>query len=131
MLSLVLSYLAHPEDLVRETLRVLAPGGVLVLSSMRPDADSSGIFLELVHRLETASPEELPAGLQRPELLDGARAFMGDASDLMRMEEEGLFCFFSGDELAEAVQRAGFVDPEIHRGFGDAPQAVIVRCTRP
>lgn len=130
-LSLVVSYLEHPEDLVRELHRVLAPGGTMVLSSMRPDADSSRIFLELVEQLEIAAPEDLPPGADRRSLLAGARAFMGDASDLMRMEEEGLFRFFGGEELADMVARAGFVDPGIHRGFGDPPQAVIVRCARP
>jgi len=130
-LSLVVSYLREPDDLIREVHRVLAPGGMMVLSSMRPDADSGRIFLELVERLETASSTELPPGADRDELLEGARRFMGDASDLMRMEEEGLFRFFGGHELADLVGRAGFVEPEIHRGFGDPPQAVVVRCRRP
>lgn len=130
VLSLVLSYLRSPEDLVREVHRVLAPGGMLVVSSMRPDADSSRIFLELVDWLMEAPQDELPAGMDREELLRGARSFMGDASDLMRMEEEGLFRFFGGQELVDLVLQAGFSQPELHREFGDPPQAVVVRCRR-
>ena len=130
-LSLLLSYLDHPEDTLSEVYRVLSPGGVLVVSSMRPDADSSKLFLDLVRLIETTPEADLPGGLPRDELLRGARRFMGQASDLLRREEEGIFRFYSAEALCDIVRTAGFEDAEAHVSFGSPAQAVVVRCWRP
>lgn len=119
--SIVLSYLSHPEDLLAEIWRVLRPGGRLVLSSMKRDADTSKLFGRL---LDSIPPD-------REDLRDAARDFLGEASSLFRLEEEGLFRFYDGDELADAVAAAGFENPRSVPSFGDPGQAVVVRCQRP
>ncbi len=130
VLSLVLSYLEHPEDTLSEIHRVLVPGGILVLSSMKPDADSSKLFLDLLGRLESARDDELPPGADRDKLVEAARAFVNSAAGLFRLEEEGQFRFYEADDLVDLVQSAGFDECQVSRSFGDPPQAVVVRCRR-
>lgn len=131
LLSLVLSYLKHPEDCLSEVHRVLAPGGGLVVSSMRRGSDMSTLFLDLVSTLERCPEGALPPGRDRQELLSSARRFADAAAQLYRLEEEGLFQFHSEGELCELVRRAGFVDPDVISSFGQPPQAIVVRCRRP
>ena len=120
--SLLLSYLDHPQDTLSDLFRVMKPGGLLVVSTMKPDADSSRLFTELVHDLTVAEDHT------RLEL---ARRFMDHASALLRLEEEGVWTFFSAEELAQRVRAAGFEDIVVERGFGDPPQAILVRGRRP
>lgn len=134
--SFVLSYLAHPEDAIAESWRVLRPGGVFVASSMIPDSDNSRMYLELVKRLEQLPASQLPPGTVDPatartDLANAARRFGEHAAELFRLEEEGLFRFYQAEALAALVARRGFVDLEIDRAFGDPPQAVVVTCRKP
>jgi len=129
--SLVLSYLEHPVDTLSELHRVLAPGGTLVASSMKPDADGSKLFLDLVAEIESMPEAALPAGHGREALLAEARAFASSAAGLLRLEEEGAFRFFRGEELRAMAMEVGFEEVEVVPGFGDPPQAVIMRCRRP
>lgn len=119
--SIVLSYLSHPEDLLSEIWRVLRPGGRLVLSSMKRDADTSQLFMRL---LDSIPPE-------RADLRDAARDFLGEASSLFRLEEEGLFRFYDAEELVDIVSAAGFEQSRTVAAFGEPGQAVVVRCQKP
>ncbi|TNF38145.1 MAG: methyltransferase domain-containing protein [Deltaproteobacteria bacterium] len=130
-MSLLLSYLRYPEDLLYEAWRVLAPGGRLVVSSMIADSDSSKLYLELVDHLEALPADELPAEHTREALLQAARAFVDHAAELYRLEEEGLFTFYDADALVALVTQRGFVEPRVTRAFGAPAQAVIVSCRKP
>lgn len=134
--SFVLSYLSHPEDTVAEAWRVLRGGGVFVASSMIPDSDSSRMYLDLVQRLQHLPETELPARTidaekTRTELANAARRFVEHAAQLFRLEEEGLFRFYSHESLSSLVTRRGFVDVKIVRSFGAPPQAVVITCRKP
>ena len=130
-LSLLLSYLQHPDDVLYECWRVLRPGGRLVISSMIEDSDSSKLYLELVRSLETLPEHALDATVSRDTLLGAARMFVDHAAELYRWEEEGLFKFYSPSTLIPLLQRRGFVSPRAERAFGSPPQAVIVSCLKP
>ena len=129
-LSLVLSYIQHPEDLLFEVHRVLRPGGVMVLSSMRVDSDTSRIYLDLIARLERGEEDSRSEEHSQKELLRAARSFAAHASTLYRREEEGLFRFYDDAGLVDMVSRRGFVEPRVDREFGSPPQAVVVRCCK-
>lgn len=130
-MSLLLSYLGHPEDCLFEAARVLRPGGRLVVSSMVVDADSSKLYLDLVARCERLEDAAIPAGQSRESLLASAREFVAHAAELFRIEEEGLFRFYDADALVRLVVERGFVEPRVTRSFGAPPQAVIVTCVKP
>lgn len=123
--SLVLSYLDNPLETLRELHRCLAPGGRLVVSSMRPDVDMSRIYQNLLRRLERGEDVAIPAGISRAEFVRDLRAFLSSAAFLITLAEEGQFAFFTRDELRHLVERAGFRRVETFEGFGDPPQAFI------
>lgn len=129
-MSLVLSYLTHPDDILFEAARVLKPGGRLVLSSMLTDSESSKLYLDMLDRVEAMPDDALPAGVPRHKLLDSVRKFVDHAGELFRLEEEGLFRFYDGQSLGDLVRRRGFTDVEELTAFGHPPQAVIITCRR-
>jgi SAM-dependent methyltransferase len=129
--SLVLSYVERPAVLLDEILRILRPGGTLVLSSLCRDADISRLYVESLAEMHVSD-----AGDRLPELahvpLDRvARNFLNDASRILEFEEQGAFAFWEPEELEELLQRAGFREVESQRSFGTPTQAVVVRARRP
>jgi SAM-dependent methyltransferase len=129
--SLVLCYLHRPEATIREFHRMLRPSGVLVISSMKPDADVSRIYMRLIERLRDAGDVEIPEGLTREDLLTSARTFLNKAAGIIRLEEEGAFEFLPGERLAEMLAAAGFTNIRVRESFGDPPQAFVLSATRP
>jgi len=129
--SLLLNYVKHPQALLREMFRLLRPGGRFVISSLRRDADVSGICVDGI--------AELRSGLGRSALgEDGERrissslqAFISDAARLLDLEEQGFFKFWDAPELATMVRRAGFEQLKVQPAFGTPPQAFIVSARRP
>lgn len=131
MASLFLSYLRYPEDILSEIHRVLKKGGVLVISSMIPDADISKLVLQLIDQIAEAPEEALPPGYGRDQLLKMGRDYISAAADLVRFEEEGQFQFYNAHQLVKMLERTGFIENEAFESFGTPAQAVIVRCRKP
>ncbi|HUJ43817.1 MAG TPA: methyltransferase domain-containing protein [Opitutaceae bacterium] len=114
--SLVLSYLRHPEGLVRELHRVLRPGGVLVVSSMKPNCDLSIIYRDSI--MANVSTEDVAA----------ARELLRAAGKIKLKEEIGYYTFYTQAELAELVMAAGFNVAESHLSLGE--QAVVIKARK-
>jgi ubiquinone/menaquinone biosynthesis C-methylase UbiE len=128
--SLVVSYVEDAARLVTEAFRVLRPGGVLVLSSPKRDADLSSLYQET---MEDLLPEDLEsmAGYDRAvSFEDVQRNYLNEAARLLDFEELGQFRFRDADELEDLVSAAGFVDVETSLSLGSPPQAVVVRAVR-
>ncbi|MFO0750583.1 MAG: methyltransferase domain-containing protein [Myxococcota bacterium] len=130
-MSLFLSYMDEPEDVLFEAWRVLRPGGRLVVSSLVPDYDMSKLYVAIVERFESLPESELPPGVGREVLLSSARRFVDHAAELFRLAEEGHFRLYDTQSLLALVRCRGFVDASAELVFGDPPQAVIVTCTKP
>lgn len=129
--SLFLSYLERPMELLRGIAAVLRPGGRLVLSSMRRDADISRIY---VNALAELPPDRRqvhfgPESAKQFEQIQ--RVFLNDAATLVRLEEEGRFRFYDADELESMIRGAGLIPEKSQLAFGSPPQAVIVSAVRP
>lgn len=131
MASLFISYLERPMELLRAVAKVLRPGGRLVVSSMRRDADISRIY---VNALAELPPDRRiahfgPESARQFEQIQ--RVFLSDAATLVRFEEDGRFRFYDADELVAMVQEAGLIPEKSQEAFGSPPQAVIVSALRP
>jgi SAM-dependent methyltransferase len=114
--SLLLSYLEQPAELLRHLHRLLRPGGILVVSSMKPFCDLSEIYRRYVAR----HPSEREVA--------SARALLGAAGRIKAREEQGIYTFFSAEELLEMLAAAGFRRCQAHPSFGR--QANVVRAEK-
>ncbi|MGB8959963.1 MAG: PilZ domain-containing protein [Candidatus Aminicenantales bacterium] len=126
LMSLVLSYIFDPVETLREVRRIIDPGGLLVLSSMRPDTDASGPFTRLLEKIEAMPEETLPSRMPKSFLLDSLRSFLNDAQALTELEEAGTFDFFDSEKLETLLDEAGWVCLRRITTYGDPPQGYIV-----
>jgi ubiquinone/menaquinone biosynthesis C-methylase UbiE/dienelactone hydrolase len=122
--SLLLPYIANPDETVREFHRALRPGGRLVVSSNRPNTDMSEIFTKLVEDVGRGRVPP-PPGMDRGRFLDELRAYTSSAAFLLRLADEQTFRFFAPDHLRQMLEQAGFCAVEVRPSFGDPPQAHV------
>jgi ubiquinone/menaquinone biosynthesis C-methylase UbiE len=125
--SLILPYLYDSQTVLDELYRLLAPGGVIVLSSLKPNFDQSKSYIE---EAETIAKRTDLGDVERERLLASLREFGAFVGNVMELEEEGRFRFFSTDEFVQAIRAAGFVEARTCEGFGDPPTAAIVRAVK-
>lgn len=124
--SLVVNYLADPVSLLEDIVRVLRPGGRLVLSALREDADTSRICVRGIAELRAGGSvsDFGPEGERRvDEALPG---FVSEAGRLLDLEERGVFRLWSATELVELLGRVGLENVSITDTFGSPPQAWLV-----
>lgn len=123
--SLLISYLPNPEQLIREALRVLRPGGRFVLSTLRPDADTSRIYERGVDELRSGRARVLFGEVEEARLGQSIQSFMNDAARLLELEEQSVFRFFDSTELREMLCSGGFDVLDVADAFGSPSQAVV------
>ena len=123
--SLFLSYLYAPGVAVKEFARMLKPGGRLLLSSMKPDSDISGIFTRYIAE-QTTLNENSAITEERERNLREARSMLNEAAALFSLEEDGWFQFFNEDQLCTMMKDAGFTDLKVYQSLGDPSQAIII-----
>ncbi len=122
--SIVLSYIFNPQEVICEMFRMLKPGGTVVLSSFRPDADMTLSYSRMIKKIEKMESSPVP-GYSRDELLQAVRDYANSAAALLRFGEDGAFRFFTEEELRQMVVSAGFCDINFVKSFGDPPQVIV------
>ncbi|MBN2193629.1 MAG: methyltransferase domain-containing protein [Polyangiaceae bacterium] len=128
--SLVLPYLQNPDETVAELVRALRPGGILVVSTMKPDVDISQLQARLVEDVRTGAVGGAPER-SSGELLDEVRAQTGAAAFLFRLTQEGTFRFMTPDDLSRLLVAAGLKDIRFRAAFGQPPQAYAASGRKP
>lgn len=123
--SLFLSYLFAPGEAVKEFARMLKPGGRLLISTMKPDSDISGIFTSYIAE-QSASDAKSAIDEERELNLRKARTMLNEAAALFSLEEDGWFRFFDEKELISMMRNAGFTDIKCYGSLGTPNQAIIV-----
>jgi ubiquinone/menaquinone biosynthesis C-methylase UbiE len=128
--SLLVSYLDDPVSLLLEAKRILRPGGKLVVSSLRRDADISKLFADASKEITKEIAREYFGEIVADRWEAEIRSFLNDASRLLDLEEYGKFRFWDADELAALVSGAGLAVERTVASFGRPPQAVVVIARR-
>jgi ubiquinone/menaquinone biosynthesis C-methylase UbiE len=128
--SLVISYVSDPIVLLRRVREALRPGGRLVLSSLRRDADISRLHVEGLAELRAGLAREEFGAAAAESIDEMARNFLNDASRILDLEEDGTFRFWDLAELEELIRDAGFSVEEARYAFGEPPQAAVVVARR-
>jgi SAM-dependent methyltransferase len=105
--NLVLGYLDDPSFTIREFLRVLSPGGKLILTNLKPNADLSQIYRNFVQTAETS------------EDIGEARDLLNNSGHIRQAESEGRFRFFERQEFAMLLLSSGGEDVRIFTTFAD------------
>ncbi len=129
IMSLVLSYIFNPLETLKDLRRVIRPGGRLVLSSMQPDTDASGLFMRILTKIESMPEEALPSDWPKSRLLDSLRSFLNDAQALVDLEEAGTFDFFDPEKLSGLLEESGWNQIRSIPTFGTPPQGYIFIAT--
>lgn len=115
--NLVLGYVQDPGAALRELYRVLAPGGRMVISNLKPNGDFSGIYQSLV------SNAALPQ--QREE----ARNLLNNYGKIRQAEKEGQFHFFDRRQWESIIVTLGRTNAGIFSTF--AGQAYLIVLDKP
>jgi len=129
--SLLLNYLSDPQRFLGEVRTRLRPGGLLVLSALRRDADTSKICVDGVGELRGGQGLASFGESREGEIARSLGGFINNAARLLDLEEQGIFRFWDRGELEQAASRAGFVGISVRPSFGEPPQAWLLRARRP
>src|SRR3989442_1369561 len=115
--NLVLGYLQDPLFTLREFVRVLSPGGKMVITSLKPQADLSHIY-----RLTTQQPGQ-PEAIQAP-----SRSLLL-FRPIKQADRDGMFHSLTRQELALLLFASGAVQISVHSAFDD--QAYLAVAEKP
>jgi ubiquinone/menaquinone biosynthesis C-methylase UbiE/pimeloyl-ACP methyl ester carboxylesterase len=124
--TLLLNYLRNPDRLLHEAHRVLRPGGRMVVTTLRPDADISRICVDGAAELRQGLAQR-EFGEEGVRVLDESiRHVISDAARILDFEELGLFRFWDKAELLRMIRKNGFRVISISSIFGSPPQAIKI-----
>src|SRR5581483_3780435 len=106
-MNLVVSYLQEAPQTLADMARLLKPNGRIVITSLKPFADLSQVYRNYISVAE------------EPGQIEEARKLLSNAGKVMAKEAEGVYRFFTEEELADLLKEAGLTDIETFRAFGN------------
>ena len=111
--NLVVSYLQEPKHAVADLARVLKPKGRMVITSLKPFADLSEVYRNFVRVAES-----------RREI-EEARVLLNNAGRVKAKEAEGIYHFFSEEEMTDLLKEAGMREVETFRSFRNQANVAV------
>jgi SAM-dependent methyltransferase/esterase/lipase len=111
--NLVVSYVENPARVVANLVQMLKSKGRIVLTSLKPFADLSQIYRNFIEVAETERE------------IEEARRLLSNAGRVMAKEAEGIYRFFSEEELADLLRDAGLSEVETYRSFGNQANVAV------
>ncbi|QRK12106.1 class I SAM-dependent methyltransferase [Archangium violaceum] len=100
VLNNVLFYVRAPEQVLRQALEHLKPGGVVIATGPRQRPD--------LHKVMVGSIEEWKAEGRWDESLQAATAYHVDVTRRLVTDPNEMVTFFQPDELVDTLRRLGF-----------------------
>ncbi len=111
--NLVISYVQNPGRVVANLVQMLKPKGRIVLTSLKPFADLSQVYRNFVQVAETQQD------------IEEARRLLSNAGRIRAKEAEGIYRFFSEEELGDLLREAGVSEVETYRSFGNQANVAV------
>ncbi|MCL5238191.1 MAG: methyltransferase domain-containing protein [Nitrospirae bacterium] len=111
--SLLISYLQSPSLLLKECFRILKPGGILVVSSLKPYADLSLIYRNFVSQIRKKAD------------IEKAKKLLSSAGMIRIKESQGHYRFYSEKQIALLLRKAGFKNIRCIRSFGNQANLAV------
>ncbi|MGH7233247.1 MAG: PilZ domain-containing protein [Nitrospiraceae bacterium] len=111
--NLVIGYVRDPLFTLRELMRILSPGGKLVVTILKPQADLSLIYRNFI-------------GLGKsPEDIEQAKQVLNTSGRIAQREQEGVFRFFDQPQLATLLMSSGALQPRIYSTFANQAYVAV------
>lgn len=129
--SFLINYLSKPANFFEECKRILKARGRLVLANLRRDADVSKLYHEWSRELQAGLARQVFGGDAERDLQESLAELLNRISELVDLEDQGLFHFWDGSDLLRFAREAGLINASLHPAFGDPPQALLLRADCP
>lgn len=105
--NLVLSYLFQPQMVLSRLFQIIKPGGKILISSLKPFADLSPVYANLIQSSKDKAT------------LSRARKLLHSAGAIKQKEKDGYYRFFSEEELEELLLETGFTNISVRQVFSN------------
>jgi ubiquinone/menaquinone biosynthesis C-methylase UbiE len=115
--NLVLGHLRDPAFTMRELVRILADGGRLIISGLKPDADGFAVYSKHLYAHRGADG------------LESGRRWLTDFARMRTDAANGLSPLFGANELRAWLQEAGATSPRFYTSF--AGQVFLAISSKP
>ena len=113
--NLVLGYIPDPQAVLHELFRVLAPGGRMVISNLKPNGDFSEIYQNLVAYAGSNN--------QKTE----ARELLNNYGKIRQAEKEGQFRFFDQTEWRASLDTLKCIYSGIYPTFANQAYLIVLQ----
>jgi len=129
LMSMFLSCLQDPLGFLHRLGRHLPNGARIVASTIRPDADLSAEYADLLDDIAHGRLP-VPSGYRREQFLQAVRDYMNTAAWLLRLTEEGTFHLFEEEEFVKLFESSGFTIKKVMKSFGKPPRAIVLEAEK-
>lgn len=113
--SLLISYLKNPLETLKKLIYTLKHDGIIIVSSLKPYADLSLAFKNMV------------ASMNSNEEIEEARLLLNSVGLIRQKESEGHYQFYSEDELVNIVSLAGGKNLNVFKTFTNQINMVVAQ----